>query len=439
VAKRPAINPPTPGSISLREFVYLDDVSVNSLLASLRGAAPAEYTSTDARGLDSEVEAGLEGGAILGKASARTKAASSRTSTSQVVRRASVQSAFKDLHEALASSAIFGSSPTADYETGGSFEPDGHWVVDPATLERGRVIELEVELQTEAEFRAHAVMAAFVEMFDEGLGDVTLVDDNELERVRVVTRLLDRLMTGLVPIRGRATHYSVVEIEGRSLIAHQQVLEALDPATRPAEVPLYVVGVAEQSLFWRDIRRVAFSNSRYRLFGRIAQTGLQTRWTPLKLLDVIREVAPQVEGQLAEAVGEGLLQSIAASASGVQQSNGLSEQLQMAAVVFVEGLAADQGRELTSEELKKLVTSALERGGDLTTIESSRRFFGSLREDVDASLGSETTRIREADWRLAAARAAGVGLGVIGSPIPNQTSPQTVARFIESEVVALYW
>jgi hypothetical protein len=62
-----------------------------------------------------------------------------------------------------------------------------------------------------------------------------------------------------------------------------------------------VVALAEAPLFWKDIRRVLFSGSRYSLLCRIGRDGLHDDWTPVKLVDVVRGFAPEVADQMATA------------------------------------------------------------------------------------------------------------------------------------------
>ncbi len=70
--------------------------------------------------------------------------------------------------------------------------------------------------------------------------------------------------------------YEVVHIEGREWIVHRRLLDQLAGTERPAARPLYVVGVAEQGLFWKDLSRVLFSGARFRVLVRVGQTAYET-------------------------------------------------------------------------------------------------------------------------------------------------------------------
>src|SRR3569832_962441 len=67
----------------LREFVYLDEVSVYSLLASRLGPLATEFTDTERASLKIEA-VGVGGGTEVG---------------SQVLRKSTVQTSFKELYE----------------------------------------------------------------------------------------------------------------------------------------------------------------------------------------------------------------------------------------------------------------------------------------------------------------------------------------------------
>ena len=55
---------------------------------------------------------------------------------------------------------------------------------------------------------------------------------------------------------------------------------------QPEAYPAFLVGVAQSDLFWKDIRRVLFSQARYTVFCRLATSGLTDRWGPVKMADV---------------------------------------------------------------------------------------------------------------------------------------------------------
>ncbi len=83
----------------LREFIYLDEVSVYSLLTSRQGALATEYTDTLQNTTRSEISNRIATDAVIAKAELAGKMESSQAQTSQVVRKSTVQAAFKELIE----------------------------------------------------------------------------------------------------------------------------------------------------------------------------------------------------------------------------------------------------------------------------------------------------------------------------------------------------
>lgn len=432
----------------LREFVYLDDVSVYSLTASRLGSIATEFTDTETSTLGGEVESSLEGLAGIAKGSVRAKSSASREQSSQVLRKSIVQTAFKDLYDLEADRLVLTSPQTSpptvrelvDVE---NLAAAGEWVVRPQALERGRLIEVEVDLEAEAVFRINAVVSAFVEIVQEDQELFGISAGSGVAEAQAMSRVLDKLLTGLVPLRGRAVDFVRTELRGSELIVHRAVLDQLPASVRPKMEPLMIVGVAEQRLFWKDIRRVLFSNSRFRLFCRVSRAGLHDRWTPVKLTDVLKEIAPRFEAQLLGAFGESTLsamgEAIARSSSNECDERAL---LETAALAFITAIAESHSATLEPDRMHALAVDASNLGGSLRTTDDRRRFYGQLLERVDVELGTETTREVAEACRVIATSDAGLGLGGEFAPAaasqPGEVSAGS-ARFIDTEFVAIYW
>ncbi len=84
----------------LREFVYLDEVSVYSLNASRLGSVAADFTETRSSSLQSEVRGSVGVGAKgTPTAGLNSRLLAGQSRESQVTRTATVQSAFKEFYE----------------------------------------------------------------------------------------------------------------------------------------------------------------------------------------------------------------------------------------------------------------------------------------------------------------------------------------------------
>lgn len=82
-----------------REFVYLDEVSVYSLLASRKGAIVTEFTESQTASLNSEVGSSMGGGFRGDQSRGKSRVETAQSRTSQVLRKAIVQTSFKELHD----------------------------------------------------------------------------------------------------------------------------------------------------------------------------------------------------------------------------------------------------------------------------------------------------------------------------------------------------
>ncbi len=100
------------------------------------------------------------------------------------------------------------------------------------------------------------------------------------------------LLGGLVPIRSRALHFDVVTIDGESWLVHPAILDHLPQADVADRRPLDIVGAAAQERFWKDRRRVVFIGARYRILARLVLDGLSEQWTPVKMVNTFKGMAP---------------------------------------------------------------------------------------------------------------------------------------------------
>lgn len=269
----------------LREFAYLDEVSVQSLLVSLIGELPAEVTSLTSHASESEIGSTIGANApVIAKAEVTSRFKGSSTKSNQVLSRAVAESLFKHLYELVADRLVW--------------SPNGAHGSQPVSLERGSLIEVEVELAPDPIYAFNATMGVITDIADDY---PALLDDKTtalvLTEAGLVTKALERLLAGLIPINAEASGLSAGEVDGVTVAAPTEYFEASGISSEP----LSVVGVTEQAKYWRDVRRVLFSKSRFTVLGRINRNGVQDSWAPVKLTEVMRDIAPQFPDMLTRA------------------------------------------------------------------------------------------------------------------------------------------
>ncbi len=445
LSKRRKTPAPAPGP--LREFVYLDDVSVHSLLASRTGNITTESTESETVSRDREARLAL---GVQG-ASAGLGTQGSRTQASQVLRKAIVQSSFKDLYEgernALALEVSRDSVPTvttiADLETRLESHSRDRWMVDPDRIHRGELLEAEAELEAEPIFHMAEVITTMRDILEENSSVFGSEVTSQVMEMQSIARVLDSLLAGLVPIRARLVDYSIARIGAREVLVHQALLDQL-PADSQLEVqPVFIVGVTQRDLFWKDIRRVLFSKARYTVFCRLAARGLAATWRPVKVAEVLTAVAPQVDAafqQFSKVAAQAMEE---ASGASFTQVNPSPESDVGAIQNYAALLSSHHGQALDAEAIETLLLDLRPEEGWLATVDGRRPVFAEVTCRVDRELGVVTPNDVAHDLRrvaVSSARVANTSAPLTPDegevPLPPSSGRE---RFLDTEVVAIYW
>jgi hypothetical protein len=432
---------------TLREFVYLDEVSVYSLTASQVGSIVTELTETQASSLQGEISSGI---GLTGpiKAEVNSRLQSTEVQSAQVLRKAIIQSTFKELREiteksgALRSCVVRGGEQVPEVRTLEEVQriaADGPqpWAVESADLKRGRLIEMDVELEAEPIFRVAAVISSVLDIIQDDSAALGINDLGSLGSAQVVVRLLDKLLAGLVPVRGTVADYQAVEIDGTELLVHNELLAQL---TQPFQArPVSLVGVAQNALFWKDVRQVLFSGSSYRVMARLGRDGFQESWTPVKLADVVREVIPDFADGM-DKINQVLLPAFSSDQRSRVISNEQSR-MRVAIQTYLSLLEDRYGIKVAEADLRDAgLTGTPISSGPVTPIEW-RRLMAPVTEVVERQTNETIDREVAADYRAAAITAAGLLFpeSMPRSSFEEANSIEDSHRFLDSELVAVYW
>ena len=435
-----------------REFVYLDEVSVYSLLASRKGGIATEFTESQTASLNSEVGGSMGGGFGVAKAEVGSRLEAAQSRTSQVLRKAIVQTSFRELHDLerpeLGLANARDNSGTPNVRSRSDLERDlelhlsaGH-VVASHTLGRGDLIEVEVVLEADPIFRVSAIITTIREILDENMQLFSAENAGQLAKIRPIGRLLESLLADLVPIRGTLVDYRVAEIGGSEYLVHRDVFDRFDESADAAICDVVVAGVAERDLFWKDIRRVLFSGSRFTVFCRLGGEGLQDRWRPIKLMDVLHDIHP-VFGEQIGHLGETALHAMEVAVDASQQPHSLSEEREDALLRrYVALLAESHGQVPDPAEVDDWVAAVERPAGWAETVDVRRAVLKEVTQRVDLALGVETTPESACRLRMAAvldAELINPGTGEPQEPVPPSTRVGSAVRFLDVEIIAIYW
>lgn len=437
-----------------REFVYLDEVSVYSLLASHKGAIATEFNDSQTTSLNSEIGGSMGGGFGVAKAEVRSRIEDTQSRTSQVLRKATIQTSFKELHElerpalALAGVGARDNSRTPNVRSCSDLERDlelhlsAGRVIDPQSLCRGDLIEVEIVLEAHPIFRVSAIITTIREILDENAQMFSAENVDQLAEMRSVGRLLESLLAELVPISGILVDFRVTEIGGRDYLVHRDLFSQFDEPADTALRDAVVVGVAQRDLFWKDIRRVLFSGSRFTVFCRLAGEGIQDRWRPIKLMDVLNDIHPVFGEQIGD-LGETALHAMEVAVGASQPTDAPTGEGQDALLRrYITMLTDSHGRQLDPDQVTDLI-AAVKRPTDWAeTVDGRRSVLKDVTSGVDAALDVATSPESACHLRMVAALDSWPSHSGSDQSRASEQSPapdRAAVRFLDTEIIAIYW
>lgn len=421
----------------LREFVYLDEVSLHSLLVSQKSTIPENVSKAISRADEAEI-AGVVGAKALGfKSELKSRYQTSNSDSTQSSRKAVVQTLFKEFRDLALDYKLVHhkdvEKPFAD-PTEILEETDSCLVAPARDLLRGDLIEVEVTLAVDPVFKLGAMMTEWNAMADDypGMfgapGLLGFLHDSE-----PLMKVLDRFLAELVPIKSKAIHYRVVKIEGHEYVVDKRAIRNLGIKSRP----LYIVGVTEKLGYWKDLRRVLFSNAKFTVLCRVARSGIHNSWTPVKLADLFTDVAPGFVDQI-NAIEAPKVDSPTSHGNAYQDALRAalnSYRSELAAKLQIEA-NTDQERQL-GEVVDQLVVGQVSPTGQ-------RLAFDAVRKAVTALGDSEIVHPEE-DLALRQNVRESAGLDLIPSlasltpTTPTKLAAKRSARMLDVEVIGIYW
>lgn len=424
-----------PKESPLREFVYLDEVSMKSLLVSQDGALATEYTDQDSI---------VEQAEVTGKISAAPKnigaELSSRFQTTstlgrQTLRKSVAQSQFKDLLEL--DSVLIRFHDVGEHNAlktiNDLFSHESTSAVRIDDLARGDLIEVEVELAADPIYRFSVTMA---ELSDLAEKYPAMADEpgaaEVLTQIGPVNRMLEQLLVGLVPIRARCTNLGLVEHEGQRYLAKTSDIKAHD---LNAEM-ISVVGVTNLDQYWKDVRRVLFSQGTFKMLCRIARDGLHDDWSPVKGAEVLSELVPQFPGLL-ETVGR-TEYSVPVDTREQKQQDALVRALNL----FVHKLVAKAITKPSSEALASIVPIIEEQRPKASLASGQRSAFDEVQDHLGDTVSSSLTPEELQRFRNESRKEAGLKFSITeipAGPEPAKQRAREEEKLLDVEIVAIYW
>ncbi len=433
---------PTPQSETIREFIYLDEVTVRSLLASIVGALESEITTTEQASRLSEMTASAGANPLLYKAEIAAKLSEERSQENQILRKSIIQSDFKHLME-LTGDSRFPPAPSSNRPPRNSVTSPAEWLncletdglaVASTNLTRGRLMELEIVLSADPVFHASEAAALFLDIVREDSEVFGVSDQTTMSQISAGTRMLSKVLAGLVPIRCELASHVRVSFEGQSWLVQRAEAEALRQEADSVEVEdVILTGVAESTSFWRDSRRVLFSRARFRVLCRLTGDGFQHSWDAIKLSGVLKirdvNLGSILRGAASTIVSDSPM-GAAPKPDELNQYVGIFSR-------YVDELSALTGVQLDLESALPLARPSNPGSNAALIVDWFRAMVEPLEEHVVERSSVSVTREELSAIRMRAILAI-LNEGKAAESPDGSQEPE-LGLFLETEVVAIYW
>lgn len=428
----------------LREFVYLDEVSLSSLLASQKGEITENTTVQSSDEFITEVSSGTSlGGSGLPSVELNSRFQTTNSNALQTVRKATAQSRFRELYKLehlrkIQPVDILDQAKTIDEIFSPKFTGA---VYKESELERGDLVEFKVELSASWIFQISTMIAEFSDMFDENPSMfMENIRFSDLYQAKNANKIINKLLAGLIPVDGVVSDYLVVSNGGDRYLVQKDVIKDLEVESSS----IRIVGVTEHLAYWKDIRRILFANNEFKMLCRISKSGIQNTWNPIKVADIFKEFAPDMAIQIESASRNAMLQSTKHQVS--ERLIPTHAQMAVALARYADALLCRAGITLTIEQRSSLDREVAEMPFDDISAEGQRFAFTRIRMLIEQFTSlvinpDDDLNIREYIRR-------DLGIPLFPSTVKEETNEGEEIiedahgvenNFLDVEVIAIYW
>ena len=423
----------------LREFIYLDEVSLQSLLSSKNGEMTSTTSMQESQSVEAEMRSTV-GIAVtgVGKAESASRFQTQNSSTLQTAKKATVQSWFRELDKVPNLRLLETVQQVRAFcDTKDLVSCENRSVcIREDRFSRGDVVEFRVQLAADPIFHLVTIVSEMKAMAEDF---PTMMTGNggldQFAEIEGISRVLQRLLAGLIPVRAQVIDYVVVEFEGHEYLVHVDAVKDLDIEKRPLEIGC----VTELDAYWKDIRRVLFSDAEFTMLCRVAKRGLQDGWTPVKLQDLLGQFAPDLALQIDHAARI----MFDATRRGVSPSEP-KPQFAVLLEHYSEAYIAESGATLEKDQEEAIEIKIAELATPTQSVSAQTAALKELAKFLVDLTGSEIEPQRALELREAAREKSGLPFFDIPSDTKPTTggdseSPSRAERFLDVEVVAMYW
>lgn len=421
----------------LREFVYLDEMTLRSLLASQDGEEKDQVTRADTYAEQVELNSKITGSNIALKAEVGSRFQTTSTQNVQTTRKAIVQSRFRDFLALVGNQLVLSVEPQQPdaARTASKKKLIEHEATrQPDALARGSLLEVEVELSADPIYKMSAMFTEISEISKGSPGLVgNTVTARTIDEIEPANKILQRLLVGLVPIRAHVVSHVVIIEDGADLIVPRELAEQYELDSLPIEV----VGVTEQQSYWKDLRRVLFSNSRFTMLCRVGKTGLQREWMPVKLQGLFHEISPQLSMQIS-AIGSINFTASQPSDDAPTPSRTFGDAL----ISYAKQLLLQHCPNLKAGKITAMYDFVTALDVTDMSVSAQRAAFKSIENYFENTLHVDIPSDEASALRERVRRENGIGL--LDVKVPTATDSLSSgrpdsSRLLDTEIIAIYW
>ena len=311
----------------LREFVYIDQRSVQSLLASTdSGRVAAEQTARESNTNTSERNANAGAGTgpvnigIGGRRISREG-----TETENVYSFDLIQSKFTRLYE---DDDI---TPPISLEADSAYALQDDLVL--ADLTRGTVLELRGEIQLHPLYRVYKA----TKYIDDAAPEEDIAQEDTLQ-------LIEGSLGEKIPIE--------IEVDGISIVGDNDEIHASSSGEH-----INVVALLDENDLWTEPIQTLASNKQFTVFCRVEQ--VRPNWYPMKLIRVLESISPDLADEYNMLLEGELQTAIDAFEASVDASSRVSGVDESMVREFVEFLAETATVSVDDNEVETIVKNAV--------------------------------------------------------------------------------
>lgn len=409
----------------LREFVYLDEISVRSLLASTGEGGIVSET------VDEEVRRRRSGSSAGGSVSAGPASVNAKVSEESEHQRTTVETRNYDLIQSKFTK-LYKSDVVEKKLSLDQIPDEDESVDDPfsglATTElaRGDVVELRVNISANLLFRLYRTIDYFAEAFENQV-------DSETEEM---LELIGSSLGNRIPVVGKAVDYKVVEKEDEKKIKCSAELG--NDEAEDAE-DLEVVTLLNLDSLWVDPIQTLFNNDRFVVYCRVEDVDID-RWYPLKVTRAINSLSKPAAENLNQEFERGL-QEVRRQLSEFQNFTDWSTdsiaQWSQDIQQYTKSLEEEYGQDVSEDEQEQLIIEAMRAvdvGDEVSQTAQRKKIFDAYTDsfiemfDLDP-IGVEKRQQLRSDTPAT---------GEVINQNDKLDGSSNVFR-IEAKTVAMYW